>query len=116
MLSGVAAVIRWLWLGSVLGNGSMSLLLISVVAGPIVGAVAGDAALRRGVWSESVGANRRRIGAISGLLVLPFLVTRLLWWLLNGQQLSLPLYGGVTLLVTIAVLLVAFGGRSRGDE
>lgn len=116
VLSGVAAVVRWLWLGSILGNGSMSLLLVSVVVGPVVGAVAGDAALRRGFWSWSPSAHRRRIGAIGGLLALPFFATRLLRWLLPGQQASLALHGVVTLLATTVVLLVAFGSRSRGDE
>lgn len=113
-LSGVAAVVRWLWLGELIGNGSMSLLLISVVVGPVVGAGAGDAALRRGFWSQRDAAHRRRIAAVLALLVLPFVATRLVGWLLRWQTASLPLYGAVTLCVTTAVLLVTFG--SGRDE
>jgi len=63
-LSGVAALGRWLWLGAVVGNGSMSLLLTSVVVGPIVGAVAGDAALRREFWAQDRPASRRSCSAV----------------------------------------------------
>lgn len=113
-LSGVAALVRWLWLGALVGNGSMSLLLISVLVGPVVGAVAGDAALRRGFWAWTRAAHRRRIGALVGLLVLPFLATQLLGSTLAGGPASLPLYGVVTLFVTGIVLLAAFG--SGRDE
>ncbi len=113
-LSGVAAVVRWLWLGEVVGNGSMALLLTSVVVGPVVGAGAGDAALRRGFWSRSRAAHRRRAAGVVALLVLPFLVTAAAGWLLGGGPASLPLYGGVTLAVTTLVLLVVFGsGRDQ---
>lgn len=113
-LSAVSAVVLWLWLGALVGNGSMSLLLISVVVGPVVGGVAGDAALRRGFWSQREAAHRRRLVAVVGLLVLPFVATRLLWWLLGGSSPSLPLYGAVTLSVTAVVLLATFGsGRNE---
>ena len=109
LLSGVAAVVRWLWLGEVVGNGSMALSLISVVVGPVVGAGAGDAALRRGFWSRRPGATRRRALAVGALLVLPFVVTATVGWLLGNGPASLPLHGGVTLSVTTLVLLAAFG-------
>ena len=109
-LSGVAAVVRWLWLGERLGNGSMSLLLVSVVVGPIVGAVGGDAALRRGFWSRSRVAHRRRLAALLGLLVVPFLATRALGLVVGPA--SLPLHGVVTIVVTGLVLL-AFSGRDE---
>ena len=108
-LSGVAALVRWLWLGEVVGNGSMALLLVSVVVGPIFGAGAGDAALRRRVWSRSPAAHRRRIAAVAALLVLPFMLTGLVSWLLGNGPASLPLYGVVTLSVTTAVLLALAG-------
>ncbi|QKY20447.1 hypothetical protein B4589_008660 [Halolamina sp. CBA1230] len=111
-LSGVAALVRWLWLGELVGNGSMALLLISVVVGPIVGAGAGDAALRRGIWSPSRRAHRRRLAAVAALLVLPFLATASASWLLGNGPASLPLYGVVTLSVTaIVVLTLAGSGR-----
>ncbi|MBP1988028.1 hypothetical protein [Halolamina salifodinae] len=110
-LSGVAAVVRWLWLGEFLGNGSMAALLVSVVVGPVVGAVAGDAALRRGFWSRGERAHRRRIAAFLALLVVPFVVTQTLN-LLFGTT-SLPLYGAVTLTVTALILLGAFSGRDE---
>jgi hypothetical protein len=112
-LSGVAALGRWLWLGELVGNGSMALLLTSVVVGPVVGAGAGDAALRRGVWSRSQAAHRRRIAAIAALLVLPFLVTAAAGRLLGNGPASLPLYGLVTLSVTA---LVALGLRGSGHD
>lgn len=108
-LSGVAAVVRWLWLGEVVGNASMALSLVSVVVGPIVGAGAGDAALRRGFWSRSGAAHRRRAAAVAALLVLPFLVTEAVGWLLGNAPASLLLYGAVTLSLTTLVLLVVFG-------
>ncbi|MFW5911703.1 MAG: hypothetical protein ACOCSN_04210 [Halanaeroarchaeum sp.] len=113
-LSGVAAVVRWLWLGEVVGNGSMAVLLVAVVVGPIVGAGAGDAALRRGFWSRGRRGHRRRVWALLGLLGLPLLATWLLGWLFADTAASLPLYGVVTLGVTGAVLVVAFG--SGRDE
>ncbi|KPN29689.1 hypothetical protein SY89_00404 [Halolamina pelagica] len=113
-LSGVAAVVRWLWLGEIVGNGSMALLLVSVVVGPVVGAGAGDAALRRGFWSRSHAAHRRRAVAVGALLVLPLVVTEALGWLLGNGPASLPLYGAVTLSVTTLVLLAVFGsGRDQ---
>lgn len=108
-LSAVAALVRWLWLGEVVGNGSMALLLISVVVGPIVGAGAGDTAFRRGYWSRSRRAHRRRIAAVVGLLVLPFLATTAAGRLLGNGPASLPLYGCVTLSVTAAVVLALVG-------
>ncbi|GAB7094609.1 hypothetical protein JCM30237_17620 [Halolamina litorea] len=115
-LSGVAAIVRWLWVGEFLGNGSMSLLLITVLVGPIVGAVAGDAALRRGFWSRSRAANRRRTAALVGLLLGPFAATTAVRWLLDGTT-SLPLHGLVTLSVTAFVLLAAFGsGRDQRED
>jgi len=113
-LSGVAALVRWLWLGEVVGNGSMAVLLISVVVGPIVGAAAGDAALRRGVWSPNRQAHRRRIAAVAALFLLPFLLTALVGRLLGNGPASLPLYGIVTLSVTAAVALAIVG--SGGHE
>lgn len=113
-LSGVAAVVRWLWIGEIVGNGSMGLLLVSVVVGPVVGAGAGDAALRRGFWSRSRAAHRRRAVAVGALLALPFLVTEAVGWLLGNGPASLPLYGAVTLSVTTLVLLAVFGsGRDQ---
>lgn len=114
-LSGVAAVVRWLWLGEVLGNGSMALLLVSVVVGPIVGAVAGDAALREGYWSPARAAHRRRIAALLGLLIIPFVATQAASLLLGGAT-SLPLYGAVTLTVTALILLAAFSGRDERED
>ena len=111
-LGGVAAIVRWLWLGSVVSNASMSLLLVAVLVGPIVGAVAGDAALRGGFWSRDRRAHRRRGAAVGCLLVVPFVVTRLVGL---GRPASLPLYGAVTVCVTTVVLLATFG-RSGGDE
>ena len=113
-LSAVAALVRWLWLGEVVGNGSMALLLISVVIGPIVGAGAGDAALRHGYWSRDRRAHRRRLAAVAGLLVLPFLATAAAGRLLGNGPASLPLYGCVTLSVTVGVALALVG--SGGDE
>lgn len=111
-LSGVAAVVRWLWLGEVLGNGSMGLLLVSVVVGPVIGAVAGDAALRRGFWSRGRAAHRRRLAALLGLLIVPFVATQAANLLLGVT--SLPLYGAVTLTVTALVLLATVGlGRDE---
>lgn len=104
-LSGVAALVRWLWLGEIVGNGSMALLLISVVIGPIVGTGAGDAALRHGYWSRNRRAHRRRLAAVAVLLVFPFLATTAAGWLLGNGPPSLPLYGCVTLSVTTAVVL-----------
>ncbi|MFW5935097.1 MAG: hypothetical protein ACOCQL_04530 [Halolamina sp.] len=111
-LSGVAALVRWLWLGEVVGNGSMAVLLISVVVGPIVGAGAGDAALRRGVWSPSRRAHRRRIAATVTLFVLPFLTTAAVGRLVGNGPAPLPLYGAVTLSVTAAVALAIAGSGS----
>lgn len=115
-VSGVAALVRWLWIGSVLGNRAMSLLLVSVVVGPVIGAVGAEAALRRGLWSRSDGAHHRRLAAVVGLLGLPFVATRLVGRLIGGRPASLPLHGVVTLLVTMAVLLATFGGCSGDDE
>lgn len=113
-LSGVAALVRWLWLGEVVGNGSMAILLISVVVGPIVGAGAGDAALRRGIWSPNRRAHRRRIVAVAALFVLPFMATALVGRLLGNGPAPLPLYGVVTLSVTAAVAL-ALAGSGRDE-
>ena len=112
-LSGVAALGRWLWLGELVGNGSMALLLTSVVVGPVVGAGAGDAALRRGVWSRSQAAHRRRMVAVAALLVLPFLVTAAAGRLLGNGPASLPLYGLVTLSVTALVALALGSGNDE---
>ncbi len=112
-LSGVAALVRWLWLGELVGNGSMALLLTSVLVGPVFGAGAGDAALRRGFWSRSRGAHRRRIAAVAALLALPFLVTGAVSRLLGNGPASLPLYGLVTLSVTA---LVALALRGSGHD
>ena len=112
-LSGVAALGRWLWLGAVVGNGSMSLLLTSVVVGPIVGAVAGDAALRREFWAQDRPASRRRIWGTVALLVAPFVATRLAGVLLGGRPASLPLYGAVTISVTTVVLIAVVGSGSN---
>lgn len=111
VLSGVAAIVRWLWVGERLGNGSMSVLLVSVVVGPIVGAVGGDAALRRGFWSASRPATRRRLATLLALLFVPFLATRAVGLLV--RPVSLPLHGLVTLVATGAVLLVGFSGRDE---
>lgn len=112
VLSGVAAVVRWLWVGEVLGNGSMAALLVSVVVGPVVGAVAGDAALRRGFWAHGRAAHRRRLAALLGLLVVPFVVTQTANLLFGTTP--LPLYGAVTLAVTALVLVATFGlGRDE---
>jgi hypothetical protein len=111
-LSGVAAVVRWLWVGEVLGNRSMALLLVSVVVGPVVGAVAGDAALRGGYWSPMRGPHRRRLAALLGLLIVPFVATQAASLLL-GDTTSLPLYGAVTLTVTVLILLAAFSGSDK---
>ncbi|MFD1524761.1 hypothetical protein [Halolamina salina] len=113
-LSGVAALVRWLWLGEVVGNGSMALLLISVVIGPIVGAGAADAALRHGYWSRDRRAHRRRLAAVAGLLMLPFLATTAAGRLLGNGPPSLPLYGIVTLSVTTLVVL-ALAGSGRHE-
>lgn len=110
-LSGVAAVVRWLWLGEVLGNGSMAVLLISVVVGPVVGAVAGDAALRRGFWSRGETAHRRRLGAVLGLLIVPSVAVQATGLLVGTT--SLPLHAAVTLTGTALVLLAAFSGRDE---
>ena len=79
-----------------------------------VGAGAGDAALRRGFWSRSHAAHRRRAVAVGALLVLPLVVTEAVGWLLGNGPASLPLYGAVTLSVTTLVLLAVFGsGRDQ---
>lgn len=118
VVNGVGAVVRWLWLGDRLGNTPMALFLVSVVVAPVVGAVGGDIAVRRGIWSTSTRAHARRRETVLGVLVLPVVGNALLGWLLAGRTGALPLYGLTTLALVALVLLVEqrVGPVLGGDE
>lgn len=118
VVNGVGALVRWLWLGDRLGNGPMSLFLVAVVVAPVVGAVSGDAAVRRGVWSTGRRATRRRGETLLAVVVLPVLANAVLRAVLPVQHLSLPLQGVTTLTLVGGVVLVEcrYGPFSGEDE
>lgn len=105
VVNGVGAVVRWLWLGDRLGDLSMTAFLIAVVVAPIVGALGGDIAVRRGIWPNTTRAHARRRETVIGILVLPVAAYMLLGWLL-GDAAALPLYGLTTLALVTAILVV----------
>lgn len=111
LLNGVGALVRWLWLGERLGNGPMSLFLVSVVVAPVLGGVGGDAALRRGIWSATRRAHGRRLAALVAVALLPVCSNLLLSYFVPTHDLLLPLRGLVTLVIIAAILL---GGRRLG--
>jgi hypothetical protein len=118
VVNGVGAVVRWLWLGNRLGDTPMALFLVSVVVAPIVGAVGGDIAVRRGIWPKTAGAHARRRETVVGVVVLPVLGNALLGWLLAGRAGALPLHGLTTLALVTLLLLVEqrVGPLLGGDE
>lgn len=118
VVNGVGALVRWLWLGERLGNGSMSLFLVAVVVTPVLGAVGGNAAVRRGVWSEAVRARRRREETLLAVVALPVLANVSLGALLPTTELLLPLQGTLTLVLVAVVVLVEgrYGPFSGEDE
>lgn len=118
VVNGVGAVVRWLWLSNRLGDTPMALFLVSVVVAPVVGAVGGDIAVRRGIWPKSARAHARRRETVVGVLVLPVVGNALLGWLLAGRTVVLPLYGLTTLALVGLVLLVEqrVGPVLAGDE
>ena len=111
LLNGVGALVRWLWLGDRLGNGPMSLFLVSVVVAPVLGGVGGDAALRRGIWPATRRAHGRRLAALVAVALLPVCSNLLLSSLVPAGDLLLPLRGVVTLVIVAGILL---GGRRLG--
>jgi len=118
VVNGVGALVRWLWLGDRLGNGPMSLFLVAVVVTPVVGAVGGDAAVRRGIWPATEGAHRRRGETVLAVAVLPELVNLVLRAFLPASNLLLLLQGTVILTLVGVVLLVErrYGPFSGQDE
>jgi hypothetical protein len=118
VVNGVGAVVRWLWLGNRLGDTPMALFLVSVVVAPIVGALGGDIAVRRGIWSTAPRAHARRRETVVGVLILPVVGNAVLGWLLAGRVGVLPLHGLTTLALVALVLLVEkrVGPVLGGDE
>jgi len=106
VLNGVGAVVRWLWLEGRLGDTPMAVFLVSVVVAPVVGALGGDIAVRRGIWSATSRAHARRREALVGVVVLPVAATLAVGWLLSSHELMLPLSGLATLTLVGLVLLV----------
>lgn len=118
VINGVGAVVRWLWLGDRLGDTPMAAFLVAVVVAPIVGAVGGDIAVRRGIWPVTARAHARRREVLVGVVVLPVAVNALLGWLLDGHAAALPLHGLTTLALVALILLVErrVGPLLGGDE
>lgn len=117
VVNGVGALVRWLWLGDRLGNGSMSLFLVAVVVTPVVGAVGGDAAVRRGVWSTTKRAHRRRGETLLAVVALPLLANVLLGALLPATEPLLLLRGATTLaLVGVVLLVERHSGPFSGED
>ena len=118
VVNGVGAVVRWLWLGNRLGDTPMALFLVSVVVAPIVGAIGGDIAVRRGIWSKATRAHARRRETVVGVLILPVVGNAVLVRLLAGRVGVLPLHGLTTLALVALVLLVEkrVGPVLGGDE
>jgi hypothetical protein len=96
----------------------MSLFLVAVVVTPVVGAVGGDAAVRRGVWSTTGRATRRRAETLLAVLALPAVANVSLSLLLPATELLLLLRGTLTLTLVGGILLVEnrYGPFSGGDE
>jgi hypothetical protein len=118
VVNGVGAVVRWLWLGDRLGKAPKTLLLVTVVVGPIVGVLGGDTAVRRDIWPVTTKGHARRREALVAVVLLPVLANMALATVLPGHSLVLLLQGVVTLSLLVVVLLVErwVGPLLGGDE
>lgn len=118
LVNAAGAVVRWLWLGDRLGHTPISLFLVAVVVAPVVGGFAGDAAVRRGVWSTAARSHARRREMLFGVAVVPVLLNALVGWLLAGRPAALLLHGLGTLVALGSVVGVErrYGPLLGGDE